>query len=131
MEKRLQDAKGKWAEKLPQVLWSYQTTPRTTTGETPFKLCYGTKAVILVEIGSPSFRMVNFNELTNEEGLRTNLDLLDECRDQAVIRMANYKQKTMAYFGKKIKPMQYEAGDLVLRATEVSDPTHQGKLSPN
>ncbi|KAK1394251.1 hypothetical protein POM88_013307 [Heracleum sosnowskyi] len=125
------DAKGKWAEELPNVLWSYRTTLRTSTGESLFKLCYGTEAVLPIEMGSPSFRIVNYNGQTNSEGLRTNLDLLDEVRDKVVLRMTNYKQKTAAYFGKKIKQHQYSKGDLVLRATEVSDPGHQGKLSPN
>ena len=28
LKKRLDDAKGKWGDKLPYVLWTYQTTPR-------------------------------------------------------------------------------------------------------
>ena len=27
LKKRLEKAKGKWAEELPSVLWAYQTTP--------------------------------------------------------------------------------------------------------
>ena len=94
MEKRLQDAKGRWAEELPKVLWSYRTTPRTSIGETPFKLCYGTKAVIPVEISSPSFRVVNFNETSNSDGMRTNLELLDEVRDQAVKLLDEVRDNT-------------------------------------
>ena len=47
---KLDDAKGAWHEELPNVLWAYRTTARTLTGETPFRLTYGTEAVILVEI---------------------------------------------------------------------------------
>ena len=43
-------AKGIWVEKLPSVLWAYKTTIRTPTKETPFKLIFGTEAVIPVEI---------------------------------------------------------------------------------
>ena len=28
LKKRLDDAKGKWVEELPHVLWMYQTMPR-------------------------------------------------------------------------------------------------------
>ena len=38
IKKRLDDAKGKWVEKLPHVLWTYRTTPRRSTGETPFSM---------------------------------------------------------------------------------------------
>ena len=47
---RLGDAKGAWLEELPNVLWPYRTTARMPTGETPFRLIYGTEAVIPVEI---------------------------------------------------------------------------------
>ena len=36
LKKRLDGAKGRWAEELPNVLWAYRTTPRQSTGETPF-----------------------------------------------------------------------------------------------
>jgi len=53
---RLEEAKGVWPEELPNVLWAYRTTARTPTGETPFRLTYGTKAVILVEVGLTNMR---------------------------------------------------------------------------
>ena len=62
---RLDDAKGAWPEELPNVLWVYRTTTRTRTGETPFRLTYGTKAVILVEVGITSIRREAFHEENN------------------------------------------------------------------
>ena len=53
---RLDDAKGAWPEELPNVLWAYRTTAKTPTGEIPFRLIYGTEAVILVEVGITSIR---------------------------------------------------------------------------
>ncbi|KAJ9557119.1 hypothetical protein OSB04_011733 [Centaurea solstitialis] len=38
IRKRLKEAKGKWVEELPSVLWANRTTPRTSTGQTPFSL---------------------------------------------------------------------------------------------
>ncbi|KAM1321740.1 hypothetical protein PS2_014394 [Malus domestica] len=42
----LDKAKGCWPEFIPQVLWSYRTSYRTSTGETPFSLAFGTEAVV-------------------------------------------------------------------------------------
>ena len=56
LKKRLDDAKGKWVEELPHVLWTYRTMPRRSTGETPFLMTYGAEAVILLEIGFPTTR---------------------------------------------------------------------------
>ena len=43
---RLEGVKGVWPDELPGVLWAYRTTVRTPTGETPFRLAYGSEAVI-------------------------------------------------------------------------------------
>ena len=51
----LEGAKGIWLDELPRVLWAYQTTTRTPTGETPFRLAYGTDAIIPAEIGLTSY----------------------------------------------------------------------------
>ena len=53
---KLDDAKGAWLEELPSVLWAYKTAVRTPIGETPFKLTYGTEAVIPVKVGVASIR---------------------------------------------------------------------------
>ena len=41
LKKRLDNAKGKWVEELPHVLWTYQTMPRKSTRETPFSMIWG------------------------------------------------------------------------------------------
>ena len=37
LKKRLDDANAKWVEELSHVFWTHQTTPRQSTGETPFQ----------------------------------------------------------------------------------------------
>ena len=88
---KLDDAKGTWPEELPNVLWAYRTTARTPTGETPFRLTYGTEVVILVEVGVTSTRRAAFSEEGNDEKLWLNLDCLDEVRDKASSRMTKYQ----------------------------------------
>ncbi|KAK3022255.1 hypothetical protein RJ639_047805, partial [Escallonia herrerae] len=60
----------------PKVLWAYRTTPHSVIGETPFLLCYGTEAMLLVEIGVPTIRALHFNEVNNEVGLRGHSSLM-------------------------------------------------------
>ncbi|XP_074342972.1 uncharacterized protein LOC141680732 [Apium graveolens] len=115
---------------FPQAKGDLRTTPRTSTGETPFKLAYGTEAMLPIEVGSPSHRAINFDEDANEEGLRTNMDLIDEVRGQAVEKIERYKEKTREHFSKKYRVKNFQVGDLVLRDTEASDPTNTGKLMP-
>ncbi|XP_074336655.1 uncharacterized protein LOC141673818 [Apium graveolens] len=83
-----------------------------------------------IEVGSPSHRAINFDEAANEEGLKTNIELIDEVRDQAVERMEKYKEKTKEHFSKRARVKNFQVGDLVLRDTKASDPTNTGKLMP-
>ena len=56
LKKMLDDAKGRWVEELPYILWAYRTTPRRSTGETPFSMSYGVEAIIPIETGFPTLR---------------------------------------------------------------------------
>ncbi|KAL5563203.1 hypothetical protein UlMin_032950 [Ulmus minor] len=86
LKKKLEKSKGAWVDELPLVLWSYRTSFRTTTGETPFSLAYGVDAVVPVELGIPTFRIENFTEENNDVLLALASDLLEEKRDKAQLR---------------------------------------------
>uniref|UniRef100_A0A2N9HAM0 Uncharacterized protein n=1 Tax=Fagus sylvatica TaxID=28930 RepID=A0A2N9HAM0_FAGSY len=90
---RLEGAKGLWPEELPSILWAYRTTVRIPTGETPFRMTFGSEAVVPVEIGLTTFRTSAYDEQENEEQLRLNLDLIDEVRETAETRMKRYQDK--------------------------------------
>ncbi|CAL8139763.1 unnamed protein product [Prunus armeniaca] len=93
LKTKLDKAKGCWPELLPEVLWAYRTTFRTSTGETPFSLSFGTKAVVPVEIGQPTYRTSTYEAEANNEQLALNLDFIDELRDQSNMRNVAYKQR--------------------------------------
>ena len=91
IKKRLKKAKGLRPDELPGVFWAYRTTARTSTGETPFSLAYGTEAVIPVECGIPSARYMWLDEDSNRELLNHNLDAIDELCDKARLHTAFYQ----------------------------------------
>lgn len=71
-------AKRYSAEELPLIIWSYHTTPHSTTQETPFWVAFGTNVVIPAETIEPSTGRILSDEGSNEPNLRVKLDLLDE-----------------------------------------------------
>ena len=93
LKKRLKGTKGMWAEELPNVLWAYQTTPRRSTGETPFSLTYGKEAKIPTEISLCNAWVSRFVPVENEELMVKQLDLLEEYQESATIRLSMYQQK--------------------------------------
>ena len=84
---RLEGAKGVWLEELPSILWAYRTTVRTPTEETPFRLAYGSEAVIPAEIELTSYKVGNHDERKNDKAMRLQLDLLDEVKATAEQRL--------------------------------------------
>ena len=129
---RLKGAKGIWPKELPSVLWAYQTTARTPTGETSFSLAYRSEAVIPAEVGITSYRVNNHDEQKNDEAMRLQLDLLDEVRATAEQRLARYQNFMAKDYNSRVRHRDFQVGDLVLRKVigSTRDPT-QGKLGPN
>jgi hypothetical protein len=130
LKKKLDRRKGLWVEYVPEVLWSYRTTARTPTGETPFSLAYGTEAVIPVEIGSPSLRVLHYDPAQNNEGISACLDLSQERRDNAQAVHEAYRARVARYYNKMVDPREFKVGDWVLRKLNVMtrDPA-EGKFN--
>ncbi|XP_070056539.1 uncharacterized protein [Nicotiana tomentosiformis] len=131
LKKRLEVAKGKWPEELLGVLCAYQTTAKSSTGETPFSLVYGTKALILVEVGEPTLRYFQANEEANNEAMLVNLELIDEHRDLAHIKTTSQKKRIERYYNRRANLRYFKVGDLVLRkVTQNTRELNAGKLGP-
>ncbi|GKE35681.1 hypothetical protein Tco_1455003 [Tanacetum coccineum] len=83
---------------------------KSSNGDTPFSLTYGTEAVIPTEIGMPKIRTAEVDLVQNNEALEINLDLLKERREEAAMREAKR--------------------DLVYRNNDASRAEDTGKLGP-
>ncbi|XP_022851490.1 uncharacterized protein LOC111373216 [Olea europaea var. sylvestris] len=75
---RIGDARGSWFDELPSILWTYRTSHRITTGETPFILAFGIEATIPIEVRLPSQRRL---EPEDAGDTTEHLDLLEEVWD--------------------------------------------------
>ena len=89
LKKRLDSAKGIWVDELPGVLWTYRTIACKPTGISQFAITYGMEAIIPTEIGMPTFR-TDILEQGNTYLMVKDLDILNELRESAAIRIASY-----------------------------------------
>ncbi|XP_057756263.1 uncharacterized protein LOC130975490 [Arachis stenosperma] len=80
LKQRLDQKKGTWTNKLTSVLCSYRTTPQSSTRKSPFRLTYGVDAVIPIEVGVPSPRLLLGRV---EEAIEK--DLVDETREMVYL----------------------------------------------
>ena len=132
LKKRLDDAKGKWIEELPHVLWTYRTTPRKSIGETYFSMMYGAEAVIPLENGFPTMRTSTFTSDGNDELLKKILDLVEERRENAMVQLTCYQHKLKQDYDMNVTLRPLAPGDLVLKKVlgNTKNPAW-GKLGPN
>ena len=102
------------------------------TREIPFRLTYGSDAVILAEVGLTSYRVENYTVDKNKEAMRLQLDLVDEARATVEQRLARYQNLMSKHYNSKVRHRDFQIGDLVLRKVmgTAKDPS-QGKLGPN
>jgi transposase InsO family protein len=121
----LEKAPGAWIDELPAVLWSLRTTPNRSTGFTPFFLVYGSEAIIPSDIEFDSPRHAMYTEAEAKEAREDGVDLKEEACLLALSRSAIYQQKLRQYHSKKIRPLAFREGDLVLRRIQKSAGQHK------
>ena len=102
-------------EELPHIFWTYQTTPRRSTGETHFSMTYGAEAVIPLETRFPILRMSFFTSSNNDGLLDKSLDLIEERQENVMVQLAYYQHKLKQGYDANMKLRPLAPGDLVLR----------------
>ncbi|GJU83720.1 hypothetical protein Tco_1286085 [Tanacetum coccineum] len=103
---------------------------KSSNGDTPSSLTYGTEAVILAEIGMPTLRTAKVDLVQNNEALQINLNHLEEKREQAAIHKVKSKAKMEKYYNSKVQSISFKPGDLVYRNNEASHAEDTMKLGP-
>nr|GEZ14810.1 reverse transcriptase domain-containing protein [Tanacetum cinerariifolium] len=126
---RLGEGNKNWVEELSHVLWAHRTMIKSSHGDTPFSLTYGTEAVIPAEIGMPTYRTATVDVIHNDEELRLNLDLLEERRERATIREAKAKLKMTKYYNARVRGVTFRPGDFVYHSNDSSHAVDGEKLN--
>ncbi|GKE69418.1 reverse transcriptase domain-containing protein [Tanacetum coccineum] len=125
---RIGERNKNWIEELPHVLWAHRTMIKSSHGDTPFSLTYGTEAVIPAKIRMPTYRTAIVDAVHNDEELRLNLDLLEERHERAAIREAKAKLKMTKYYNTKVRGVTFRPVYFVYRSNEASHAMDGGKL---
>ncbi|XP_075515413.1 uncharacterized protein LOC142550056 [Primulina tabacum] len=99
--------------------------PRAPTQETPFNLVYGSEAVMPVEIRKTSSRVESYPD-NNDQSRAMELELVEEKRDRALIRMEAFRGRVMKSYNKKVRIRDFQVGDLVMK--KVNPARDVGKL---
>jgi len=95
-----------------------------------FRLRYGTKAVIPIELTDLTWRTdAKTNSRANTVNLCEELKFVDEVRSEAALRETTLKQKIATRHNMKVIKREFKVGDLVLRRNQKD--SEEGKLAAN
>jgi hypothetical protein len=124
--------KTSWYTMLFSALWAYQTSVKSTTGFTPFRLVYGVEAILPIECEIPSLKIAIEllpNTFAEEERLLY-LMRLDETQRDATLVIEAQKKCVKAQYEKHVKPRVFSEGDIVLLYEQDRDVLGAGKFEP-
>ena len=72
------------------------------------------EAIIPTKIGMPAIRTETLKE-ANIEVVVKDLDMVDELREAAAVRIASYQQRLASLHNRRVKPRTFKTSELVLR----------------
>lgn len=84
---------------------------------------------MLVEIGVQTVRLKHMYMEENQESRLLDLELIDEIREDAILKMAAYQNRIARLYNRKVKHRSFQVGDLVLRNAKAIQKHEHGKLS--
>ena len=103
---------------MPNALLGYRTLIRSSTRAIPYSLVYGMEAVLPIEMGVYSLRIVLESEIPKAYWLQSKYDqlcMLDEQRLKAMYHIQGYQMRLWKAFDKKVRTGDLKLGDLVLK----------------
>lgn len=99
--KTLDDHLKDWAEQLPMALWTYHTSKRKPTGETPYNLVYGEEAILPAEITIPSTRL-RLRSHTQAKNRAATLEALGDFREEAHKKIEKYHERLQRQYNTSV-----------------------------
>jgi hypothetical protein len=136
IKRKIDEHSKRLREVLSEALWAYHVSCHGATKTSPYHLVYGQEAVLPWEITACS-RCVEFqNKLTAEEHvalMNDNIEELTELKLWSLEKIKENKAKVARVYNKKVKPKEFQVGDLVWEAVLPlgTKDTAYGKWSPN
>ena len=109
------------------MVWVLQTQPSKATGQSPFFLTYGSKAILPVDIMWKSPRVESYQEGEADEARQLELDSVEEARINALTQLVRYLQGVRRYHDRNVQQRSFNIGGLVLQ--RIQDETGLHKLN--
>ncbi|GJS95449.1 reverse transcriptase domain-containing protein [Tanacetum coccineum] len=117
MAKTIGENRASWSDKLDDALWAFRTAYKTPIGCTPYRLVYGKACHLPIELEHKAFwalKQTNLDLNLAGANRKSQINELNELRDEAYENSLLYKEKTKRLHDSKIKNRVFNVGDQVL-----------------
>ncbi|GJS18490.1 reverse transcriptase domain-containing protein [Tanacetum coccineum] len=117
LERTIGENRASWSDKLDDALWAFRTAYKTPIGCTPYRLVYGKACHLPIELEHKAFwalKQTNLNLDMAGKNRKSQINELNELRDEAYENSLLYKEKTKRIHDSKIKDRVFNEGDQVL-----------------
>ncbi|GJZ11422.1 reverse transcriptase domain-containing protein [Tanacetum coccineum] len=117
LERTIGENRASWSDKLDDALWAFRTAYKTPIGCTPYRLVYGKACHLPIELEHKAFwalKQTNLDLNLAGKTRRSQINELNELRDEAYENSLLYKEKTKRLHDSKIKNRVFNVGDQVL-----------------
>lgn len=78
-------------------------------------MVYEADVMIQLEVNSPTYHRINFDNSLNEDGLDNSVDLIEEIKRMDHVRECAMKQIMARRFNTRVRLGIFQEGDLVLK----------------
>ena len=102
---------------MKYALWADRVTAKKSTGNSPFKLVYGTQAVFPIQLTLPMAKFLQEEQNEENDMAKSITDLVEvhQIKDQLVEKSAAHQKRIKEAFDIKAKMENFQVGDLVLK----------------
>lgn len=123
IKKLLEGNKKNCDSKLKYALWADRVTTKKSTGNSPFKLVYGTEVVFLIHLTLPVAKFLQEEQNEEEDMAKRICDLAEvhQIRDELVEKSTTNEKRIKEAFDRKEKADNFQVGDLVLKWDALKD----------
>ncbi|KAK1683335.1 hypothetical protein QYE76_044183 [Lolium multiflorum] len=133
IKRKIDEHPKRWHEVLSEALWAYRMSCHGAIKTTPYQLVYGQEAVLPWEVKDQGGSRQN--DLTAEDYAALISDSIEdatELRLWSLEKIKENKAKVARAYNKKVKPKEFQVGDLVWEAHPLGTRDKEyGKWSPN
>jgi hypothetical protein len=108
-----------------QCTLGLRTQPTKPTGQSPYFLVYGSKAILHADVMWESPAVEQYDKGISEDSRRVDIDGLEEARCAALVQSARYLEGIQCYHDRNVKERSFNDGYLVPRRIQNTEGLHK------